>query len=286
MEKKQIGIIGAGVMGRGVAQSFAQGGYEVVLLDNREEAIQDARVEIASSMRMKALYDKGWKAEDRDKILARISFALEYELLKDADFIVENVSEKIEVKKSVYQRLNGICKADCILAANTSCISITQLASFLNRPEQVIGIHFMNPVPLIPAVEVIKGYHTSEETVETTRLVLESIGKEAIVVKDFPGFVSNRISHLMMNEAAFIIQDQVAAPWEIDEVFKKCYGHKMGPLETADLIGLDTVKNSLEVLYESYQDPKFRCCPLLKKMVDAGLLGKKSGKGFYDYTFL
>lgn len=141
----------------------------------------------------------------------------------------------------------------------------------------------MNPVPLIAAVEVIRGYHTSEDTLNVTTSLMGRLGKEAIVVNDLPGFVSNRISHLMMNEAAFVVQDQVATVREVDDIFKKCYGHKMGPLETADLIGLDTVKNSLEVLYESYQDSKFRCCPLLKKMVDAGLHGRKTGEGFYQY---
>lgn len=143
----------------------------------------------------------------------------------------------------------------------------------------------MNPVPLIHAVEVIKGYHTSKETIEETKDFLEKLGKEAIIVNDNPGFVSNRLSHIFMNEAAFVVQDQVADPVDVDNIFKKCYGHKMGPLETADLIGLDTVVKSLKVLYDTYQDPKFKCCPLLARMVDAGLLGKKSGKGFYDYKY-
>lgn len=285
MKEKLIGVIGAGVIGRGVAQSFAQSGYNVILLDNREEALESARDEISNNIRMKALFNKNWDIQEGDKVLDRINLTLEYEPLKAVDFVVENISEIVEVKKDVYCKLNNICKTKCIMAANSSCISITQIATFTSRPEKTIGIHFMNPVPLIPAVEVIRGYHTSEETFDSTRIILESIGKEAIVVNDSPGYVSNRISHLMMNEAAFIVQEQVATPHKIDEIFKKCYGHKMGPLETADLIGLDTVKNSLEVLYQSYQDPKFRCCPLLKKMVDAGLLGKKSGRGFYDYKY-
>jgi 3-hydroxybutyryl-CoA dehydrogenase len=166
---------------------------------------------------------------------------------------------------------------------NTSCISITKIGAITKRPDRVVGTHFMNPVPMMKAVEVIKGFYTSEKTIQRTKDLLTSLNKEGIVVNDFPGFVSNRISHLMMNEAAFIVQDQVADIKTVDEIFKKCYSHKMGPLETADLIGIDTVVESLQVLYDSYQDPKFRCCPLLKKMVDAGLLGRKSGRGFYEY---
>ncbi|WP_242655185.1 3-hydroxyacyl-CoA dehydrogenase family protein [Clostridium cellulovorans] len=172
----------------------------------------------------------------------------------------------------------------CLFLVNTSCISITKIASLTKRPDKVIGTHFMNPVHIKTAVEAIKGFYTSEETIEKTKELLSKMGKEMIIVNDLPGFVSNRISHLFMNEAAFVVQDQVAAPAEVDAIFKKCYGHVMGPLETADLIGLDTVVDSLEVLYESYQDPKFKCCPLLKKMVDANLKGRKTGKGFYDYT--
>ena len=157
------------------------------------------------------------------------------------------------------------------------------IASLTKRPTKVIGTHYMNPVPMKTTVETIRGFHTSDATIETTKQLLATMGKECILVNDYPGFVSNRISHLFMNEAAFVVQDQVASAQEVDDIFKQCYGHKMGPLETADLIGLDTVVNSLEVLYESYQDPKFRCCPLLRKMVDAGLLGVKSGEGFYTY---
>ena len=202
----------------------------------------------------------------------------------ESDFVVENITENVDSKLELYSQLDAICRDNVIFAANTSCISITKIASVTNRRQKVIGIHFMNPVPMISAVEMIRGFHTSEETIQTTLDLMKQINKEGIIIKDFPGFVSNRISHLMMNEAAFIVQDRCARAEDVDDIFRKCYGHKMGPLETADLIGLDTVVNSLEVLFASYQDPKFRCCPLLKKMVEAGLLGRKSSQGFYQYN--
>lgn len=279
-----IGVVGAGVMGVGVAQSFAQSGYQVVLIDLSDEILVHAKEEIYNNVRFQSFFKKSEDVEDPDEVISRIHFSTDYQLLKDADFVVENVNEKWDVKKEVYEKLDMICPDNCIFLVNTSCISITKIAALTKRPEKIIGTHFMNPVPLKTAVEVIRGYHTSEETIEAVRSLLAVMGKECIVVNDYPGFVSNRISHLFMNEAAFVVQDQVATPEEVDEIFKKCYGHKMGPLETADLIGLDTVVNSLDILYESYQDPKFRCCPLLRKMVDAGLHGRKTGQGFYSYS--
>jgi 3-hydroxybutyryl-CoA dehydrogenase len=215
--------------------------------------------------------------------MENVSFTTDMALLKDSDFIIENITEDLEAKEKVYEQLNDICSENSVILINTSCISITKLAAIYQFPEKVIGTHFMNPVPLMTAVEVIRGFYTSDQTIEETKIFLKNLGKESILVKDYPGFVSNRISHLYMNEAAFIVQDGVTTPYVVDEIFKKCYGHKMGPLETADLIGLDTVVKSLKILYESYQDPKFRCCPLLKKMVDAGLYGRKTGRGFYEY---
>jgi len=176
-----------------------------------------------------------------------------------------------------------VVPANVCFGANTSCISITRIGAATKRPASVVGIHLMNPVHLMPTVEVIRGFHTSERAVEALLRLLSVLGKEAIVVEDMPGFVSNRISHLFMNEAAFVLQDHVASAGQIDMIFKKCFGHKMGPLETADLIGLDTVMRSLDVLYESFQDPKYRCCPLLRKLVHAGHLGRKSGRGFHVY---
>ena len=218
-----------------------------------------------------------------DEVIRRITFTNDYDLLNDVIFLVENVPERWELKEEIYKKIDNICSECCIFAVNTSCISITKIGALTNRADRIIGTHFMNPVPLKKVIEAIKGYYTSEDTINRTKEILGTLGKECIVVNDYPGFVSNRISHLLMNEAAYVVQDQVAEPEDVDEIFKKCFGHAMGPLETADLIGLDTVVDSLNVLYESYQDSKFRCCPLLKKMVDAGLYGKKSGKGFYEY---
>ncbi|MGO4732927.1 3-hydroxyacyl-CoA dehydrogenase family protein [Paenibacillus sp. 2KB_22] len=280
-----IGVIGAGVMGTGIAHNFALAGYDVILVDISEAILSKAKEQISNNIRLQGLYTREFIADKPEVILNRINFTVDYELLKDADYIIENVPEKWETKKEVYLKLDRICPAHCIFAVNTSCISITKVASLTNRPTQVIGSHYMNPVIMKPVVEVIKGYHTSEETVEATKALLTSLHKEAIIVNDFPGFVSNRISHLMMNEAAFVVQDQVADPKDVDDIFKKCFGHKMGPLETADLIGLDTVVHSLDILYESYQDPKFRCCPLLRKMAEAGTHGRKTGQGFYPYPF-
>ncbi len=282
---KTIGVIGAGVMGKGVAQNLAQSGFETILVDVSEDILTGAREEIQRNIRFQGMFAKTEVAEDIEAVISRIIFTTEYQELKEADFVIENVPEKWDIKKSVYQSLDEICKKDCIFLVNTSCVSITKIASLTKRPEKVIGTHFMNPVPMKSVIEAIKGYHTGEAAIAATKELLSLMGKEMILVNDLPGFVSNRLSHLLMNEAAFVVQDQVASPQAVDDIFKKCFGHKMGPLETADLIGLDTVVDSLEILYESYQDSKFRCCPLLRKMVDAGLCGRKTGKGFYNYSY-
>lgn len=278
----KIGVIGAGVMGSGVAQKFAQNHHEVILVDISEKVLESSKDKIQNNIRFFNMFNRD-KMIDIENLLSKIHFTTDFDELSEVDFIIENVTENIEVKKDVYEKIDKICKKDCIYMVNTSCISITKIASFTQRKDKVIGTHFMNPVPVKKYIEAIKGYHTSDETIESVKKLLESIGSEFILVNDFPGFVSNRISHLYMNEAAYVVQDGVASPEDVDAIFKKCFEHKMGPLETADLIGLDTVVDSLEVLYESYQDPKFKCCPLLKKMVDAGCLGRKSGQGFYEY---
>jgi len=283
MALKNVGVIGAGVMGSGLAQSLAQTRHRVMLVDVSEKILNQAKQEIRKSVRFGGLFQKGQRAADPDEVLDRIEFTTDYQTLESADFVIENVTEKWEIKKVVYAELDRVCPEPCIVAANTSAISITKIASLTQRAPQVIGMHFMNPVPMKTMVEVIRGYHTSGHTIETAKALLAQMGKEGIVVNDSPGFVSNRVLMLTINEAIFVVQDQVAPAEDVDRIFKTCFEHKMGPLETADLIGLDTILLSLEVLYESFNDSKYRPCPLLKKMVDANLLGRKSGQGFYSY---
>ncbi len=277
-----IGVVGSGVMGRGVAQNFAQYGFKVVLVDISEKILEDSKCEINNNIRLQALFKKDMVSANKN-VIENITFTTDYSLLKEVGFLVENVTEKWDIKKSVYEIIDDICNRDCIFAVNTSAISITKIANLTKRPSKVIGTHFMNPVPLKPLVEAIKGYHTSIETIETTKQLLAQVRKECVVVNDYPGFVSNRVLMLTINEAIFLVQDNVAPVEEVDRIFRECFGHKMGPLETADLIGLDTILYSIEVLYESYNDSKYRPSPLLKKMVDAGLYGRKNGQGFYNY---
>ncbi|MCL4265812.1 MAG: 3-hydroxyacyl-CoA dehydrogenase family protein [Anaerolineae bacterium] len=278
-----IGVIGAGVMGIGVAQNLAQTNHRVVLVDVSEGILEKAQAEIYKNVRFGRLLDKTASPQDPREVLGRIRFTTEYEALHDVNFVVENVVEKWEVKKEVYPLLDAICPPHTVFAANTSAISITRLGGITRRPDKVLGMHFMNPVPLKPTVEVIRGYHTSAESMSIAREFLEGMGKEGVVVNDSPGFVSNRVLMLTVNEAIYLVQEQVASAAEVDQIFKSCFGHKMGPLETADLIGLDTILYSIDVLYESFNDSKYRPCPLLKKMVDAGLHGRKNGQGFYTY---
>lgn len=283
MDIQTVGVVGAGVMGSGVAQNLAQAGLRVLLLDVSSEVLQRAKKDINKSIRFSLLFDKTGTREPIENIVERIVFTTDYSAFADADFVIENATEKWEIKKPIYEQLETVCPAHCVFAANTSAISITRIASATRRPSKVIGIHFMNPVPMKNMVEVIRGYHTRDATVATAKELLAAMGKTCIVVNDMPGFVSNRVLMLMVNEAIFLVQDGVAPAADIDTIFKSCFGHKMGPLETADLIGLDTILYSIEVLYESYNDSKYRPCPLLKKMVDAGLHGRKSGHGFYTY---
>jgi len=278
-----VGVVGGGVMGVGVAHNLVQTGHNVILIDISDAILEHAKEEITRNMRLQRMLAKKREQESIDTLIQRITFTQDYGLFTDVDFVIENATEKWDIKKKIYEQIDAICPRDVIFAVNTSAISITRVGSATTRPQRVIGTHFMNPVPMKNTVEVIRGYHTSEETIATTRALLASMGKEGIVVNDMLGFVSNRVLMLTVNEAIYLVQDQVATAEEVDRVFKSCFGHPMGPLETADLIGLDTILYSVDVLYESYNDSKYRPCPLLKKMVDAGLYGRKSGQGFYTY---
>jgi 3-hydroxybutyryl-CoA dehydrogenase len=278
-----VGVVGAGVMGTGVAECLAETGHRVALIDVSATKLESARRSIRSSLRMSMLLKRRIGTTTVDTVIERISFVCAYDLLHEAQFVIENVVEKWDVKEGVYRQLDSICPAECIFAANTSGISITRIAAITRRPEKVIGMHFMNPAPMKPMVEVIRGYHTSDSTLATSQQLLAEMRKEWIVVNDMPGFASNRVLMLMINEAIWLVQDQVTSFEQVDLLFKRCFGHPMGPLETGDLIGLDTILDSLEVLYESYRDAKYRPCPLLTKMVHAGRWGRKSGQGFYDY---
>lgn len=283
MNIQVVGVIGAGVMGIGVSQNLAQTGYQAILLDISENILERAEQEIKENIRFQSLFNKEKKVSRPDDILKNITFSTNYKLLDRADFVVENVTEKWDIKKEVYAQLDAICPEKTVFAANTSAIPITRIASATKRAKNVIGMHFMNPVPMKSMVEVIRGYHTSDATIEIAKSFLAQMGKECIIVNDSPGFVSNRVLMLTINEAIFLLQERVASASDVDKIFKTCFGHKMGPLETADLIGLDTILLSIEVLYESFKDSKYRPCPLLKQMVEAGLYGRKSKQGFYVY---
>lgn len=278
----KIGIIGAGNIGSSLAHNLILYNREVVLVDISEEILNKSRHNIEKDLRFAHMYLKTKKFDKA--LIHNIKFSIDINDVKNCNFVVENTPEKWGTKEKVYKQLNTICGEDTVFGVNTSCISITKVAALTKCPERVIGIHLMNPVYLKNCTEVIRGYHTTDETVQKVENFLSQINKRAVVVQDFPGFVSNRVSHLFMNEAMYVVQDKVATPAQVDEIFKSCFGHMMGPLETADLIGLDTVLNSLIVLYESYYDSKYRPCPLLQKMVDAGCLGMKSGEGFYQYN--
>jgi len=280
---KVIGVIGAGTMGVDVSIDLLLHKYEVVLLDINMDILQQAKIKMKNTIRYSSLLMPALKEIDLNDCDKKVIYTTDINDMEKCDFIIENATEDLKIKESIYKKLSDVIRENVCVAVNTSCCSITKIGSFIKNPERIIGVHLMNPVYLKKTAEVIQGFYTSEETIQYIENFLKSIEKSMVLVKDAPGFVSNRISHLFMNEAAFVVYNGTAEPAQVDKIFRDCFGHKMGPLQTADLIGLDTVLNSLKILYESYQDPKFRCCPLLQKMVDANLLGKKTGQGFYTY---
>jgi 3-hydroxybutyryl-CoA dehydrogenase len=282
--KEKIAVIGAGVMGCDIALELVSFGYQVVLKDLDEETLNSAETKIRKNFKLFKLMNSRFAEHHTEDLLNRINFVTDYNQFDDIHFVIENIPENYRQKKFLYKELGKLCADTTIYGVNTSCISITKIASLMPKPENVIGVHFMNPVPMNPLVEVIRGYYTSEETIEETTQLLGGIKKKCVVVEDYPGFVANRVMMLMINECIWVVQDRVSNPADVDKIFKLGFAHKMGPLATADLIGLDTILNSLNVLYESYDDPKYRPCPLLQKMVDAGQFGKKSGQGFFRYS--
>jgi 3-hydroxybutyryl-CoA dehydrogenase len=282
-EIKTIGVVGAGTMGHGIAQVAVAAGYRVVLVDAVREALERGVGGVQKGLAR--LVEKGkLEAAARDEALGRLETGTALAALESAELVVEAVVEKLEVKSEVLSRLASICRADAILASNTSSISITRLAAATTRPERVIGMHFMNPVPLMQLVEIIRGLQTDQPVYDAVEAATRRMGKTPVEVHDAPGFVSNRVLMPMINEAIFCLYEGVGEAAAIDQVMKLGMNHPMGPLALADLIGLDVCLDILRVLQDGFGDPKYRPCPLLVRMVDAGYLGRKSGRGFYDYS--
>ena len=283
MQIKSIGVVGAGIMGSGIAQVAASAGYNVILNDIKDKFIDRGLAAISHSLERMVKKDKITSVEAKT-ISGRITRSTKLEDLSDVDFVVEAVVEDKTLKQDIFRQLDTICHSEVILSSNTSSISITSLAAVTSRPEKVIGMHFINPVPVMKMIEVIKGLDTSSETVKSVFDLAEIMGKVPVLCEDFPGFVSNRVLQVMINEGMYCLYEGLGTRESIDDTMKMCANHPMGPLELADLIGLDTVLNILNILYEGYGDPKYRACPLLKKYVEAGLLGRKTGRGFYEYA--
>jgi 3-hydroxybutyryl-CoA dehydrogenase len=277
-----IGVVGSGTMGNGIAQVAARAGYSVVVRDVRDEFLQRGLKAIDKSLQ-RDVDKQRLTAEQKAEILGRIRITTELDALSEASFVIEAVTEDLNVKTELFKTLDTLTYPEAILASNTSSISITRLGAATRRPDKVIGMHFMNPVPVMKLVEVIRGIATTDETYDKVRVLTEKLGKTALDCNDSPGFVSNRVLLPMINEAIFTLYEGVATRESIDGIMKLGMNHPMGPLELADFIGLDVCLAILNVLYDGFADSKYRACPLLKRYVDAGWLGRKSGRGFYEY---